>query len=187
MNEDLVVLVDDDGHPRGTANRLTVHGTDTPLHFAFSCHLVDADGRILVTRRALEKKTWPGVWTNSFCGHPRPGESVEDAIVRYSQRELGMDVADLRPIIPDFRYRAVDASGVVENEVCPVYAARPVGDVVPNPDEVMQYAWASIDDIWEIARRTPWMLSPWFVDQIAELGPAVGAYERTTSDLRDAR
>ena len=75
MNDDLVVLVDDDGHPRGTANRLTVHGTDTPLHFAFSCHLVDAAGRILVTRRALEKKTWPGVWTNSFCGHPRPGES----------------------------------------------------------------------------------------------------------------
>lgn len=67
-----------------------------------------------------------------------------------------------------------------------VYAARPVGDVAPNPDEVMQYAWASIDDIWEIARRTPWMLSPWFVDQIAELGPAVGAYERA-SDLRDAR
>ena len=187
MNDDLVVLVDDNGHPSGTANRLTVHGTDTPLHFAFSCHLVDADGRILMTRRALEKKTWPGVWTNSFCGHPRPGESVEDAIARYSQRELGMDVADLRPVIPDFRYRAVDASGVVENEVCPVYAARPVGDVAPNPDEVMQYTWASIDDIWEIARRTPWMLSPWFVDQIAELGPAVGAYGRSASDLRDAR
>lgn len=113
MNDDLVVLVDDNGHPRGTANRLTVHGTDTPLHFAFSCHLVDADGRILMTRRALEKKTWPGVWTNSFCGHPRPGESVEDAIARYSQRELGMDVADLRPVIPDFRYRAVDALSLI--------------------------------------------------------------------------
>lgn len=179
MDEDLVVLVDDDGSPRGTADRLTVHGPDTPLHFAFSCHLVDDHGRILMTRRALSKKTWPGVWTNSFCGHPRPGESVEAAVARYSQRELGLDVADLRPIIPGFRYRAVDASGVVENEVCPVFAARPVGDVDPNPDEVMQYTWAPVDDIWEIARRAPWMLSPWFVDQISELGPAVGAYEAT--------
>lgn len=168
MNDDLVVLLDADSTPRGTAPRRTVHGPDTPLHLAFSCHLVVAD-RILMTRRALSKTTWPGVWTNSFCGHPRPGEDVEAAVARYAPRELGLEVADVTPILPDFRYRAVDAGGVVENEICPVFRARPVGTVAPNPDEVMDMVWAPIDDVWESARRTPWLFSPWFVDQVHAL------------------
>ncbi|MGV9672955.1 isopentenyl-diphosphate Delta-isomerase [Gordonia sp. NPDC003504] len=176
MTEDLVVLVDDDGTPRGTADRGSVHDAHTPLHLAFSCHVVDDAGRLLMTRRALSKKTWPGVWTNSFCGHPRPGEDVTDAIRRYAQRELGFDVDDLRAIIPDFRYRAVDASGVVENEVCPVFLAHARGPVVANPDEVMEVAWAEVDDVWASATRTPWLLSPWFVDQVHALGTGPDPY-----------
>ncbi|MFT4042634.1 MAG: isopentenyl-diphosphate Delta-isomerase [Gordonia sp. (in: high G+C Gram-positive bacteria)] len=170
MDQDLVVLVDDGGNPHGTADRATVHGLDTPLHFAFSCHLVDVTGRLLMTRRALGKKTWPGVWTNSFCGHPRPGESVAAAIGRYARHELGLGVDQLVPILPEFRYRAVDASGVVENEICPVYLARPVGDVQPNPDEVIEYVWAPVTDVWTSVAGTPWLFSPWFVEQVRDLG-----------------
>lgn len=168
--EDLVVLLDEDGLPSGTAPRATVHTTDTPLHLAFSCHLVDAAGRLLMTRRALTKRTWPGVWTNSFCGHPRPGESTEDAIRRYGRHELGVDVVEIRPILPDFRYRAVDASGVVENEVCPTYVARTDGEPRPHPDEVAEHVWATPDDVWSTVERTPWALSPWFVEQAHQLG-----------------
>ncbi|WAC53545.1 isopentenyl-diphosphate Delta-isomerase [Gordonia sp. SL306] len=171
MTDDLVVLVDADGRPDGTAPRGSVHGADTPLHLAFSCHLIDSAGRILMTRRALTKRTWPGAWTNSFCGHPRPGEDVEDAVRRYAPRELGLDVTDIVPALPDFRYRAVDAGGVMENEICPVFRARPVGTPRPNPSEVMDMVWAPVDDVWESARRTPWVFSPWFVDQVDALGP----------------
>ncbi|GAC66955.1 isopentenyl-diphosphate Delta-isomerase [Gordonia soli] len=171
MSDDLVVLADADGRPCGTADRLTVHTTDTPLHFAFSCHVVE-QGRILMTRRALGKRTWPGVWTNSYCGHPRPGEAVEDAVRRYARRELGFDVADLRCVLLDFRYRAVDASGVVENEICPVFVARPVGDPVPDPEEVAEHVWADVEDVWKMVERTPWAVSPWFSDQVASMpGP----------------
>lgn len=176
MTEDLVVLVDDDGTPVGTAPRLTVHGPDTPLHLAFSCHLVDDEGRMLMTRRALVKRTWPGVWTNSFCGHPRPGEDMADAVHRYAHRELGLQITDLRCVLPDFRYRAVDASGVVEYEVCPVFVARAVTEPQVNPDEVMDLVWAPIDDIWATARHTPWAVSPWLVDQVHALGAAATAY-----------
>ncbi|MGC4935246.1 isopentenyl-diphosphate Delta-isomerase [Gordonia sp. DT30] len=174
-SEDLVVLVEPDGTPCGTADRLSVHTAATPLHLAFSCHLVEA-GRLLMTRRALAKKTWPGVWTNSFCGHPRPGESVEAAVHRYAQRELGLRLTDVRCVLPDFRYRAVDAGGVVENEVCPVFVARPAGAVRPDPDEVMDVAWTGIDDVWSAARHTPWLLSPWFVDQVHALGTGPDPY-----------
>ncbi|MFD0925877.1 isopentenyl-diphosphate Delta-isomerase [Williamsia deligens] len=170
MNADLVVLTDDAGRPTGTADRTAVHTLDTPLHLAFSCFVV-ADGAILMTRRALSKRTWPGVWTNSFCGHPRPDEAVEDAVRRYAPRELGLRVTDLQCVLPDFRYRAVDASGVVENEICPVFVARPVGPVDAAPDEVAEHAWADVADVWTSVRATPWAFSPWFADQVAQLSP----------------
>ncbi len=95
-----VVLVDDAGTPIGAADKLTVHSADTPLHLAFSCHVYNEDGKVLVTRRAVTKLTWPGVWTNSFCGHPAPGESMEDAIVRRAERELRLTITDLEVVLP---------------------------------------------------------------------------------------
>lgn len=170
---DEVVLLDEHGSPTGSAPRDSVHGEDTPLHLAFSCHLSDAEGRVLLTRRALGKRTWPGVWTNAFCGHPRPGEEIADAVRRHARHELGLEVTDLQPLLPDFRYRAVDASGVVENEVCPVFTARTTDEPRANPDEVMELRWVTPEELSATAAAAPWALSPWLVKQlgqVAELG-----------------
>src|SRR3954447_19898602 len=85
---ELVVLLDDDGRPSGSAPKSEVHTAHTPLHLAFSCWVLDDAGRTLLTRRAPVKRTWPGAWTNSFCGHPAPGETVEDTVHRRAQDEL---------------------------------------------------------------------------------------------------
>lgn len=170
--EEQVVLLDDAGDPIGTADKATVHGTETPLHLAFSCHVSDAEGRLLVTRRALGKRTWPGVWTNSFCGHPAPGEAIEAAVARRALDELGLTLLDLRLVLPDFRYLAVDASGVVENEVCPVFTARTLDDVLPDPDEVMEFRWADPADMAAAATRAPWAFSPWVTLQLPAMAAA---------------
>jgi isopentenyl-diphosphate delta-isomerase len=167
---DVVVLVDDRGQPTGTAPRAEVHTADTPLHLAFSCYLFDDEGRVLVTRRALTKRSWPGVWTNSFCGHPRPGESFREAVERYADHELGVRVFALSSLLPDFRYRAVDASGVVENEICPVFTARVVGTTEPNPDEVAEHRWVAFEDLRAAVTAAPWAFSPWMVDQLRVVG-----------------
>ncbi|MDO9398864.1 MAG: isopentenyl-diphosphate Delta-isomerase [Herbiconiux sp.] len=164
-----VILLSDDGDPIGVADKRTVHTEDTPLHLAFSCHVTDDEGRILVTRRALSKLTWPGVWTNSFCGHPGPGEEMTDAVLRRARTELGLELTGLELVLPDFRYLAIDASGIVENEICPVYTARAAGPVQPSPDEVAEWRWADAAELGLAVSLTPWAFSPWLALQLPQL------------------
>ena len=165
---DEVVLLDEDGTPVGTADRVAIHTGRTPRHLAFSFHAVDGD-RTLLTRRDVGKLTWPGVWSNTACGHPRPGEAIEDAVRRRVHEELGVEVVELRCALPNFRYRAVDASGVVENEICPVFVGTVRGDLTPDPAEVMDHAWVDREVVLDVARRAPLLLSPWSVLQFTAL------------------
>ena len=177
---ELVILLDDQGQKIGTADKATVHTTETPLHLAFSCHIFNTAGDVLITRRALSKKTWPGVWTNSACGHPGPGESMEDAIRRRAHDELGLELSAISKALPDFRYRAVDASGVVENEVCPVFVAQTESEPRPAADEVCEWEWVNPRDLAESVGKTPFIFSPWLVDQMDQW---IGDYGLDTSVL----
>lgn len=175
-DQELVVLLDDSGKEIGEAPKRTVHGSNTPLHLAFSCYLLDSEGRLLVTRRAVSKRTWPGVWTNSFCGHPAPGEEPSTAVHRRAKQELGARIASLELVLPDFRYRAVDASGIVENEMCPVYLARIDGPVLPSPTEVEEWAWADPQALGAAVALAPFAFSPWLAEQLPQL-VALDAFE----------
>lgn len=167
VENELVVLLDEQGTAIGTAEKASIHDEETPLHLAFSCHVSDRAGRVLVTRRALGKKTWPGVWTNSFCGHPGPGEDMREAIRRRARQELGLELREITVALPEFRYRAVDASGVVENEICPVYTAVADADPVPAADEVAEWAWVDPAELRAAVAATPFAFSPWLGWQLA--------------------
>ncbi len=171
-SSELVVLLSEDGAAIGTAEKATVHTEDTHLHLAFSCHVFNREGQILVTRRALEKKTWPGVWTNSFCGHPAPEEDFVEAIHRRAEQELGLKLASVKSALPDFRYRAVDASGIVENEICPVFIAIVDDEPVPNPAEVAEYAWAEPEALLASVEKSAFAFSPWLTLQLPRLAVA---------------
>ncbi|SKA88714.1 isopentenyl-diphosphate delta-isomerase [Agreia bicolorata] len=167
-----VVLLSEEGTPIGTADKATVHTNDTALHLAFSCHVFDEQGRILVTRRSLDKVAWPGVWTNSFCGHPAPGEEMTDAVARRAERELGITLDDVTVALPDFRYRATDASGIVEYEICPVFTATTSDNVAGRPDEVAEWNWVDPDSLRTSVASTPWAFSPWLTLQLPLLSEA---------------
>lgn len=167
--EEKVVLANASGDPAGTADKATVHTTQTPLHLAVSCYVFRQDGLLLVTRRALSKKAWPGVWTNSLCGHPGPGESNADAVRRRGSEELGLQLTDISLVLPHFRYRSTDTSGIVENEICPVFTAVAGDDPVPDPHEVAQWHWARLDDYASAVASAPWAFSPWTAMQLPQL------------------
>jgi isopentenyl-diphosphate delta-isomerase len=164
-----VVLLDEVGRSIGVAAKASVHHTDTPLHLAFSCYVFDGSGALLVTQRASDKPTWPGVWTNSFCGHPAPGENIAEAVRRRAEQELGIVIDDVRLALPTFRYRAVMPDGVVENEMCPVFVATTANDVRPDPAEVEAYVWVDWPEFRRSVLDGSRDVSPWCVEQVQAL------------------
>ena len=164
-----VVLLDQAGDVSGTADKVTVHHARTPLHLAFSCYLFNEACEFLLTRRAESKRTWPGVWTNTCCGHPLPDEPMSGSVLRRLQEELGIGTAELTLVLPRFRYQARMANGVLENEICPVYAAYAAAPVDPDPAEVADAKWVDWDDFCEAVRTGRQPISPWCAMQLSEL------------------
>jgi len=168
--QELIVLCDEQGNPTGTAEKWSSHHAQTPLHLAFSCYVFDAEGAFLTTRRALTKKVWPGVWSNTVCGHPSPGESFHDAIQRRLRDELGMSARDIEVVLPNHLYRAPPFRGIVEYEFCPVFVAREAGGAQPNPLEVGACAWMDWAQFVQRAREdTCDLYSWWCKNQLGEL------------------
>ncbi len=170
MAQELIVLVDERGKPTGTAAKLPAHHAKTPLHLAFSCYVFNDRGQLLVSQRALSKKVWPGVWTNSLCGHLAPGETSVQAIKRRLKEELGMSAHHFQVVLPDYRYKTPPFKGIIENEICPVYAARATSEPKANPAEVEAWRWQDWADYAkalkdDAANEYSW----WSKDQLKQL------------------
>lgn len=184
MAKELVVYVHEDGTPTGeTATKLNAHTAHTKLHLAFSCYVFNDSGDLLVTQRALSKKVWPGVWTNSVCGHPAPKETMESAIARRLKFELQMTATDVQVVLPNYTYTTPPFNGIIENEFCPVYVARSSDHPDPNPEEVEDYSWMPWRTFVELAqadRTDNW--SWWCKDQIKQLvdNPLIAQYTKNS-------
>lgn len=166
--QELVVLVNDKNEEIGTLPKLEAHNANTPLHRAFSVYVFNKKGEFLLTQRAVSKKVFPGVWTNTCCGHPGPGEKTEDAIKRRLKFELGLTPKEITVVLPDYRYRA-EMNGIVENEICPVYTAVVSADPHANSEEVESYEWIDWKEFLKRLQKNPEKYSPWCKWQVEEL------------------
>jgi isopentenyl-diphosphate delta-isomerase len=158
--DELVVLVDERDTAYGVAPKLDAH-RDGRLHRAISVVLFDDRGRLLLQRRAEAKYHSGGLWSNTCCGHPRPGESVRDAAERRLSAELGIRGCELT-VVSQFVYRAKLTDGLVEHELDHVLVGRWNGRARPNPTEVSETRWvdrAAMFDELGLApdRFTVWM------------------------------
>jgi isopentenyl-diphosphate Delta-isomerase len=171
VDDELIVFCNEDGTPTGEIGpKLASHTATTRLHLAFSCYVFNDEGEFLVTQRALHKKVWPSVWTNSCCGHLAPGETVIEAIERRLDYELGMKGKDFRVVLPKYVYTTTPYNGIVDHEFCPVYVARAASQPVPNPDEVADLRWMPWDEYVAAAEADQddtW--SWWCKDQLKQI------------------
>ena len=163
--DDMIVMVDENNIPIGTERKLPAHDGDTKLHRAFSVFLFNDKGELLLQQRALAKKTWPGVWSNSACGHVMLHETLENAAQRRLKYELGVTGTELRVVLPDFRYRA-EKDGVMENEICPVLVGFVSGQPRPNPAEVNDLRWVDWNSFVTHVSDPGNGFSPWAIKEV---------------------
>jgi isopentenyl-diphosphate delta-isomerase len=167
----LLELVDENGVMIGTAEKLAAHQPPGRLHRAFSVFLFDDRGRLLLQQRALGKYHSPGVWSNTCCGHPYPGESPFAAAARRTYEELGVSPALLAEA-GTVRYNHPDPlSGLVEQEYNHLFAGLVRTPVHPDPEEVGATAFVTPQELAERHARDPF--SAWFPTVLDAARPAI--------------
>lgn len=161
-----VILVDEHDRELGTEEKERAH-REGRLHRAFSVFVFDSRGRLLLQRRARTKYHSAGLWTNTCCSHPRPGEGVPAAAARRLREEMGMECA-LRPSFP-LLYRAELDRGMTEHEYDHVLVGECDRDPVPDPAEVEEWAWVSPAALRREVERRPEAYTYWFRLALPEL------------------
>ena len=156
--DDQVTLVDAADVDIGGASKARVHATGE-LHRAVSVFLFDQRGRLLLQRRAAGKYHSPGVWSNTCCGHPRPGERSADAAQRRLREEMGVE-CDLSPAFV-FTYRVELGGGLIEHEIDHVFTGQFSGTPLPNTGEVDGWGWMPIAELAADCRANPTRYSAW--------------------------
>ena len=155
-----VVLVNEKNEEIGLAEKDTAHTNNTPLHRGFSVFLFNSKKQLLLQKRSHLKKTFPLIWSNSCCGHPVSGEKAEDAARRRLKDELGIEKAEIKMVLPDFKYQA-QMDGIMENEICPVMVAFSDDILKINNDEVEKTRWVTWNEFTQMVKSDDKTLSSW--------------------------
>ncbi|MEU3713206.1 isopentenyl-diphosphate Delta-isomerase [Streptomyces catenulae] len=167
----MLELVDEDGTTIGTAEKLSAHQAPGQLHRAFSVFLFDEQGRLLLQRRALGKYHSPGVWSNTCCGHPYPGEKPFAAAARRTAEELGL-APSLLAEAGTVRYNHPDpASGLVEQEYNHLFVGLVRQTPEPDPAEIGEIAFVTPQELEKRHAEGPF--SAWFMTVLDAARPAV--------------
>lgn len=153
-----VILVDERDRQVGSAEKMRAHAEGL-LHRAFSIFVFDGRGRLLLQQRAISKYHSGGLWSNTCCGHPRPGETIAAAARRRLAEEMNFG-CDLRDGFK-FLYRAELDNGLTEHEYDHVLVGSFEGEPLPNPAEVGAWRWAEMDELLCDLRERPEDYSYW--------------------------
>jgi len=154
-----VVLVDQADRPIGTMEKLEAHEKGL-LHRAFSVFVFNDQGEMLLQQRALSKYHSSGLWSNTCCSHPTPNESLKEAGEKRLQEEMGFSTP-LSPLFA-FEYRVDLDNNLTEHEFDHVFIGQYNGEINPNPTEVMDHKWVSMEQLKEQMTQDPNRFTAWF-------------------------
>ncbi|MCH7476183.1 MAG: isopentenyl-diphosphate Delta-isomerase [Gemmatimonadetes bacterium] len=167
--EERVILVDKQDREVGMDTKLAVH-TSGKLHRAISVFVFDGEDNLLLQRRAETKYHSAGLWSNTCCGHPRPGENTHQAAHRRLREEMGVE-CPLHHVL-SFVYQSDLGNGLSEHEYDHVFVGRIEAEgseggtgkrtPVPNPDEVAEWCWLPVELVVKESAAHPERYTAWF-------------------------
>lgn len=163
-----VILVDEQNNQIGIGEKVETH-RQAKLHRAFSIFLLNSKGEMLVQQRAKTKYHCPGLWANTCCGHPRPGEAVEQAAHRRLQEEFGFDAPFAEKL--SYIYKVAFDNGLNEHEFLHVFVGTADAKPAPNPEEIDGWKWISITDLKNDIVQRPEQYAYWFKLSVQKLFP----------------
>lgn len=144
----------------GTLDKQSCHDGAGTLHRAFSLFVFNPLGELLIQQRAPGKRLWPEYWSNSCCSHPRQGETMEFAVQRRSQQELGF--ATPMQFVYKFEYSAQFRDLGSEHELCSVFVGQFAGEPHVNATEIMDWCWCPVAQLEAQLQNEPEKFTPWF-------------------------
>lgn len=153
-----LILVNENDEEIGSGEKLEVH-REGKLHRAFSIFVFDSASRLLLQKRAATKYHSGGLWSNTCCGHPRPGETTETAAHRRLREEMNFD-CELR-LCSSFIYRAELEGELTEWEYDHILVGR--YDAPPDPDEseVEDWQWIDLEELRARIEEKPGHYTYW--------------------------
>jgi len=154
-----VILVNEQDEVLGVMEKMEAH-EKALLHRAFSVFVFNEKGELLLQKRAITKYHSGGLWTNTCCSHPRPGESIEEAALRRLNEEMGF-VTDLSKAF-SFIYNASFSNGLTEHEFDHVFTGIYSGAIHINREEVETYVFRSLQEIASLLEQEPESFTAWF-------------------------
>jgi isopentenyl-diphosphate Delta-isomerase len=160
MNEEMVILVDKEDREIGTMEKIEAHRNPI-LHRAVSVFIVNSAGEWLLQQRALDKYHSNGLWTNTCCSHPRPGESSRETALRRLQEEMGIK-ADLEELF-HFIYRERLDNNLTEYELDHVFVGKTDEKPIINTNEVLNWKYISYNDLKKDIEKHPENYTVWFL------------------------
>lgn len=159
FDDEPLILVDTQDREIGFLDKAAAHDGEGILHRAFSLFVFNPQGKLLLQQRAADKRLWPGYWANTCCSHPRRGETIEDAIHRRLQEELGMRCA--LEFLFKFQYQARFGEAGSEHELCHVFAGRSDEQPKVNATEIAAVRWISPAALDAEMDQNPGHFTPW--------------------------
>ena len=153
-----VVLVNSNDQEIGICEKLEAHVKGL-LHRAFSVFIFNDSGELLLQRRAFGKYHSEGLWTNTCCSHPAPGESSGEAGKRRLMEEMGME-CELNESFT-FEYRASLDRSLTEHELDHVLFGYSNEAPKLNPEEAIDYKWVTIEELKNSIATQPELFTAW--------------------------
>ncbi len=158
-----VTLVDPQGTILEECPILEAHASPGKLHRAFSAYVFSQDGKEVLLQRRHDGKLFGGMWANTCCSHPFPGESAVDAGQRRVREELGLNVGLTEH--GWFIYQADDARGIGSEHEQDILLKGSIDRKTPvnaDPSEVAEWKWITITDLQKDMQEHPKNYAPWF-------------------------
>jgi isopentenyl-diphosphate Delta-isomerase len=155
-----LILVDSDDHEIGFLAKADAHRGRGTLHRAFSLFVFNPAGELLLQQRAMNKRLWPGYWSNSCCSHPRRGETMEAAVRRRLREELGLSVT--MKFLFKFEYQSQFDTYGAEHELCWVYAGCSGDPPRVNSHEIAAWRYLDPESLQTEISCAPQTFTPWF-------------------------